>query len=173
MYGYAAKNDAYRHRTKVASHTATPLGVAKWLVRGCPEEYSLPLGRRHGLLVPLTWAALVPYLKARFKIGRHSHQPFRGPQGDNCMAGYHCLMPTALFHCNPITNLSILPRCYPRPIYQHFLLQNIPPINISHYNTFSMPTALFLCNSFPIYRHSFKKRSGAYTAARSAFHYLR
>ena len=57
-----------RHQTKVASHTATPLGVAKWLVRGCPEEYSLPLGRRHGLPVPLTCVALVPYLKARFYV---------------------------------------------------------------------------------------------------------
>ena len=42
------------------------------------KNNSLPLGRRHGLLVPLTCVALVPYLKARFKIGRRSHQPFRG-----------------------------------------------------------------------------------------------
>ena len=26
------EKDAGRHQTKVASHTATPLGVAKWLV---------------------------------------------------------------------------------------------------------------------------------------------
>jgi len=44
----------------------------------CNKNNSLPLGRRHGLLESLTWAALVPYLKARFKIGRRSHQPFRG-----------------------------------------------------------------------------------------------
>ena len=62
------KNDASRHRTMVASHTATPLGVAKWLVRGYNKNNSLPLGRRHGLLVSLTCVALVPYLKARFRV---------------------------------------------------------------------------------------------------------
>ena len=46
-----------------------------------------------------------------------------------------------IFRCAPIPNLSIFPRCNPCPIYQHFPLQNIPPINISYYN------------SFPIYRH--------------------
>ena len=32
------------------------------------KNNSLPLGRRHGLLVPLTCVALVPYLKARFYL---------------------------------------------------------------------------------------------------------
>jgi hypothetical protein len=129
----------------------------------CNKNNSLPLGRRHGLLVPLTWAALVPYLKARFKIGRHSYQPFRSPQGDNCMAGYHCLMPTAFFRCDPITNLSIFPRCNPCPIYQHFPLQNIPPINISYYNSFPSYRHYYLCNPIP-YILAFpvaEKQSGA------------
>ena len=65
---FVCKNDAGRHRTMVASHTATPLGVAKWLVRGAIKNNSLPLGRRHGLLESLTWDALVPYLKARFRV---------------------------------------------------------------------------------------------------------
>jgi len=94
----------------------------------CNKNNSLPLGRRHGLLVPLTWAALVPYLKARFYVRCPSYQPFRRTHRHGCMAGYHCLMPKGI---------------------------------------------IFVATPFPIYRHSFKKRSGAYTAARSAFHYLR
>ena len=49
-----ARTDAVRHRTKVASHTAVPMGTAKWLVKDCPPIIiSLPLGRRHGLLMSL------------------------------------------------------------------------------------------------------------------------
>ena len=45
------------------------------------------------------------------------------------------------FHCNSIPNLSTFPIAK-YTIYQYFPLQNIPSINISHYN------------SFPLYRHS-------------------
>ena len=48
--GVISKDDAVKHRTMVASHTEKPLGFSKWLVRGCPEECSLPLGRRQGYL---------------------------------------------------------------------------------------------------------------------------
>ena len=33
------------------------------------------------------------------------HQPFRSPQGDSCMAGYLCLMPTAFL---PLKTLHVL-----------------------------------------------------------------
>ncbi len=33
-----SKEDAIRHRTKVASHTETPLGVSKWLVRATSHK---------------------------------------------------------------------------------------------------------------------------------------
>ena len=37
-----------------------------------------------------------PLPTARLYVcGYRPYQPFRSPQGDNCMAGYHCLMPTA------------------------------------------------------------------------------
>ena len=62
----------------------------------CNKNNSLPLGRRHGLLVPLTWAALVPYLKARFYVRCPSYQPFRRTHRHGCMAGYHCLMPKGI-----------------------------------------------------------------------------
>ena len=61
------QNDAFRHRTKVASHTETPLGVSNqrslfakrgkvngWC-EGCPNNNSLPLGRRHILRMSLTY----------------------------------------------------------------------------------------------------------------------
>ena len=36
--GAVSKDDAVKHRTKVASHTVTPLGVAKWLERNIPHK---------------------------------------------------------------------------------------------------------------------------------------
>ena len=42
----------------VASHTAVPLGTAKWLVRATPTNKTLPLGKGH------TQIAHVAYLKA-------------------------------------------------------------------------------------------------------------
>ena len=54
-----------------------------------------------------------------------------------------------IFRCAPLPNLSIFPRCNPCPIYQHFPLQNIPPINISHYNSFPIYRLFFLCNPIP------------------------
>ena len=43
-----------------------PPGGCEMAGMRCNKNNSLPLGRRHGLLVPLTCVALVPYLKARF-----------------------------------------------------------------------------------------------------------
>ena len=40
--------DAVRHQMLVASHAATPLGVAKWLVGDAYTDKRLPLGRRLG-----------------------------------------------------------------------------------------------------------------------------
>ena len=39
-------------------------------------------------------------------VGCRSFQPFRSPQGDSCMAGYHCLMPTAFLPSQHNTNLT-------------------------------------------------------------------
>ena len=38
----------------VASHTAVPLGTAKWLVRAIPTHGTLPLGKGHGLTMSPT-----------------------------------------------------------------------------------------------------------------------
>ena len=38
----------------VASHTAVPMGTAKWLVRATPTFYTLPLGKGQGLLMSPT-----------------------------------------------------------------------------------------------------------------------
>jgi hypothetical protein len=38
------------------------------------------------------------------------YQPFRSPQGDSCMAGYLCLMPTA-FHSSKTLHDKHIPFC--------------------------------------------------------------
>ncbi len=38
----------------VASHTETPLGVSKWLVKATPTHGTLPLGKGHGLTMSPT-----------------------------------------------------------------------------------------------------------------------
>ena len=43
------KEDADRHRTKVASHTAVPMGTAKWLGRTNHTPGTLPVGKGQGL----------------------------------------------------------------------------------------------------------------------------
>ena len=131
----------------VASHTETPLGVSKWLVRGCPEEYSLPLGRRQGLF------GYVPYLKARFylwvslspaisrclKARLYGWLPLSNAYGIIIVAPpypiylyFHVAthdQSINIFRCAPIPNLSIFPRCYLCPIHQHFPLQFIPNLS--------------------------------------------
>ena len=62
----------------VASHTEKPLGFSKWLERNTPHKN-----------------IACPWVGDIVKWGYRPYQPFRSPQGDNCMAGYHCLMPTA------------------------------------------------------------------------------
>jgi len=53
-----SKEDADRHRTKVASHTAVPLGTAKWLGRTIPTPETLPIGKGHTEpLSPTQWQA--------------------------------------------------------------------------------------------------------------------
>ena len=63
---------------------------------------SLPMGRRHCLLMSLAY-------QQGFMCMCRSVQPLRSPQGDNCMAGYLCLMPIGIpsdiahghfFRCN-------------------------------------------------------------------------
>ena len=46
----------------VASHTAVPLGTAKWLVRAMPTNKTLPLGKGQGL-------TMSPTIKAGYIIG--------------------------------------------------------------------------------------------------------
>ena len=43
--GVVSKDDAVKYQTMVASHTAVPLGAAKWLDRATPPFYTLPLGK--------------------------------------------------------------------------------------------------------------------------------
>ncbi len=50
---------------------------------------SLPMGRRHCLLMSLAYQQGFMYMC-------RSVQPLRSPQGDNCMAGYLCLMPIGI-----------------------------------------------------------------------------
>ena len=58
-------------------------------------------------------------------MGCRFYQPFRSPQGDNCMAGYHCLMPTAFLSLHPIPNLLaffFVAFSFPNnPISSHFI----------------------------------------------------
>ena len=104
-----------RHQTKVASHTETPLGVSKWLGKRHHIPGTLPLGKGQGPLMS-------PTQGQAYIIGEATpYQPFRSPYGGSCMAGYHCLMPTAFllvrhntnlisdgisFRCNTTLNLS-------------------------------------------------------------------
>ena len=84
----SAMRRCQRHRTKVASHTAVPMGTAKWLVRTNHTPRTLPIGKGHTEPLSPTQgqadiieATLAPTIS----------QPLWG----SCMAGYHCLMPTA------------------------------------------------------------------------------
>jgi len=74
----------------VASHTAVPLGTAKWLDRATPHTRNLAVGKGQGLLMSPTQGQAVI-------IGAIPYQPFRSPQGDSCMAGYPCPMPNGIF----------------------------------------------------------------------------
>ena len=97
------------------------------------KNNSLPLGRWHGLFVPLTCATLVPYLKARFKMVCRFYQPFRRTHRHGCMAGYHCLMPTAFrpMQHNPyLTSCGISFIATPYPIFR------IPRCEIYHQSLF-------------------------------------
>ena len=95
-----ARKDAVRHRTKVASHTETPLGVSN------QRSLFAKRGKVNG------WFGIAPIITACPWVGDmssvcplpngkvsgvwcRSFQPFRSPYGGSCMAGYHCLMPTA------------------------------------------------------------------------------
>ena len=87
--GAVSKDDAVKHRTKVASHTETPLDVSKWLERNTPP---------YNIACP--WVGdmfcVCPLPTARFYVyGCRPLQPFRRTHRHGCMAGYHCLMPTA------------------------------------------------------------------------------
>ena len=64
------KEDAVRHQTKVASHTAVPLGTAKWLGRATSTPGTLPVGKGQGLLMS-------PTVKAGCYLYCTSYQPFR------------------------------------------------------------------------------------------------
>ena len=87
-------------------------------------------------------------------MGCRFYQPFRRTHRHGCMAGYHCLPQSAgIFSLQPYNQSVYMSTLLPIPnlstfpiakytIYQYFPLQNIPSINISHYN------------SFPLYRHS-------------------
>ena len=84
----------------VASHTAAPIGAAKWLVRATPTPQTLPLGKGQGLLMsPTQGQGRLP--KGRLiLLGQPSHQPFRRTHRHGCMAGYLCPMPLASFLCD-------------------------------------------------------------------------
>ena len=80
----------------VASHTAVPMGTAKWLERVTPTPGTLPLGKGQGLLMSPTQGQAVI-------IGAIPYQPFRNTQGRFCMAGYHCPMPKGILIANSLT----------------------------------------------------------------------
>ena len=65
------RNDAYRHRTMVASHTAVPMGTAKWLGKQHHIPGTLPLGKgQEQYMSPTQGQAIL--------LGVISYQPFRG-----------------------------------------------------------------------------------------------
>ena len=73
-------------------------------------------------------------------MGCRFYQPFRRTHRHGCMAGYHCLMPTALLSLcphtqsiyistlRPMTNLSTFPIAK-YTAYQYFLLQFMPNLS--------------------------------------------
>ena len=68
------RNDAYRHRTMVASHTAVPMGTAKWLGKQHHIPGTLPLGKgQEQHMSPTQGQAIL--------LGVISYQPFRSPYG--------------------------------------------------------------------------------------------
>ena len=100
----------------VASHTETPLGVSKWLVKATPTHGTLPLGKGHGLTMSPTQGQaillggnLIPAIY--FPSLREQWPLVRSPQGDNCMAGYLCLMPLASLFCNLTSQYYSIIQC--------------------------------------------------------------
>ena len=122
--GAVSKDDAVKHRTKVASHTAVPLGTAKWLVRAIPTHGALPLGKGHGLTMSPTQGQAVI-------IGAIPYQPFRNTQGRFCMAGYHCLMLNSIICANHPYLIHLAPFCWQsfvRCLWHHFFAIGHPNI---------------------------------------------
>ena len=77
------------HQTMVASHTAAPLGGCEMAGQSDTTPKTLPLGKGQGLTMSPTQRQAILY-------GGQSHTShFAAPKRGSCMAGYHCLMPTA------------------------------------------------------------------------------
>ena len=71
--GVVSTDDAVKHQTMVASHTAVPLGTAKWLERATPPFYTLPLGKgQEQHMSPTQGQAVI--------IGAIPYQPFTFPR---------------------------------------------------------------------------------------------
>ena len=101
-----ARKDAVRHRTKVASHTAVPMGTAKWLVWDYPPMIKACLyGRRHVLRMSLTYSkvlcvwvspspAISPYITARL----YGWLPLSNASGISSVATRHKIKRLRHFH---------------------------------------------------------------------------
>jgi len=74
----------------VASHTAAPLGAAKWLVRATPHTRNLAVGKGQE-------QHMSPTQGQAYIIGATPHQPFRRTHRHGCMAGYLSPMPIGIF----------------------------------------------------------------------------
>jgi len=134
-----------------------PLGGCEMAGMRCNKNNSLPLGRRHGLHLSLTWAALVPYMGCTCPLpkGKVKMWASLSPAISRCLkARLYGWLPLSnaygiIFNCVPITNLSIFPRCYLHPINQYFHVATyVLSINIST----SLPTSNL--STFPVAKYT-------------------
>ena len=105
----------------VASHTAVPLGTAKWLERAAPPFYTLPLGKgQEQHMSPTIKAGLYYWGQSHTShllslAGANSDRWFAVPKGTavwlatlvRCLWHPHCKRPNGIFFANCLCLLPL------------------------------------------------------------------
>ena len=140
----------------VASHTAVPMGTAKWLVRATPPFYTLPLGKGQEQHMSPTQgqadikgAAFAPAISKHLTAFLYGWLPLSDAAGiiiANGLTGrwhHHCKRPNCILSL--LTAPCMLPTASSLLIAQLHLLCQLPPsdaFGIICYRTLLMPVSL-------------------------------
>ena len=121
---------AFRHREMAGARVAQIITACLWVgdkVCVCP----LPNGKVSGVGVALS-------------------QPFRSPYGGSCMAGYHCLMPTAFLPLRHNTNLTLT--AFPSITTRHNICH---PFGVLLMDVCLAGVPCFALHRLPVFFHAF------------------